>query len=374
MAFRMRNSAMVEAASASTLVPVLGLDIGGANLKAASTEGSSAAIVFPMWQAADELAKALVELASRVANDSHRVAVTMTGELADCFETRSEGVSEILRHVENAFPKQSLWVYQVDGGWSRPAEARADPWSVAASNWHAAAQFFARELESAALGDDLIQAAYASRHRQVVLVDIGSTTVDVIPLARGRVVTDSKTDRDRLTQQELVYTGLERTPIASLVNVFRIESNEIPVMRERFADISDAHLLLGLSDEDPGNHDTADGRPRTFGFAHARMARMVGEDSTTLSQSSAIDMAEQSVDAQMDLICNAIVTVSERHYGSLKNALVLFSGHAGELVGRITNRFEPHVEFADISTVLGGELSRCAPAYAVACLGRELEE
>jgi probable H4MPT-linked C1 transfer pathway protein len=365
---------MVETSSAGTASPVLGLDIGGANLKAASSEGKSSSMVFPMWQAADGLADSLVELTSCFAGDLHDLAVTMTGELADCFGTRSEGVSEILRHVEAAFPKQNVWVYRVDGGWSRPSEAKLDPWSVAASNWHAAAQFFAGELESGTLGDDLLAKAYERKQHQAILVDIGSTTVDVIPLAGGRVVTNSRTDGDRLIQQELVYTGLERTPIATLVDVFRVESVRIPVMRERFADISDAHLLLGLMDEEPENCDTADRRPRTVEFAHARLARMVGEDCTTLSKSSAREMAEQSVHAQLNLICDAIASVGTLQFGGCENAFLLFSGHAGEFAKRITDRLGEQVEFADISALLGGELSRCAPAYAVACLCRELQE
>ena len=352
---------------------VLGLDIGGANLKAASSDGKSSSLVFPMWQAADGLTAALVDLGRRVESDPQRVAVTMTGELADCFATRSEGVAAILGHVESAFSELSVWVYRVDGAWSGPAAAKADPWSVAASNWHAAASFFAGQLHSKSLREHSVQEAYERAGRQAILIDIGSTTVDVIPIANGQVVTESKTDRDRLMSRELVYTGVERTPVASLLNEFQIGSERVPVMRERFADSSDAHLLLGITKEEPANLDTADGRPRTVEFACARMARMIGEDGSTLSENTAIEMAEQTVAAQLSLICEAVEAVGVRYFGSLEPTLLLFSGHAGACVERIVRELGATLEFADVSAVLGAELSRCAPAYAVARLCAAME-
>ena len=67
---------------------VLGLDIGGANLKAAHSDGSARAIAFPLWKHPERLTAELATLcATMPPNDL--LAVTMTGELCDCFETRA---------------------------------------------------------------------------------------------------------------------------------------------------------------------------------------------------------------------------------------------------------------------------------------------
>ena len=64
---------------------VLGLDIGGANIKAAVNDGRSIEIGFPLWKRSPELVDVLqADILARFSDCDH-VAVTMTGELCDCF-------------------------------------------------------------------------------------------------------------------------------------------------------------------------------------------------------------------------------------------------------------------------------------------------
>ena len=76
----------------------LGLDIGGANLKAANAAGWAQSIPFALWRDPAGLAAALAELIAQ-APAADRLAVTMTGELCDCFRTKAEGVRHILAAV-----------------------------------------------------------------------------------------------------------------------------------------------------------------------------------------------------------------------------------------------------------------------------------
>ena len=73
----------------------IGLDIGGANLKAANGAGWARSIAFPLWREPDRLSAALLALI-RTAPTSGSVAATMTAELCDCFRTKLEGVAHIL--------------------------------------------------------------------------------------------------------------------------------------------------------------------------------------------------------------------------------------------------------------------------------------
>src|SRR5262245_12683386 len=100
---------------------VLGLDIGGANLKAAHVRGSARSIPFALWKSPGGLANALRQL---LACFSHfdLLAVTMTGELCDCFETKTQGVEAILDAVVVASPGVPIRVWQTTGRFTDPAE------------------------------------------------------------------------------------------------------------------------------------------------------------------------------------------------------------------------------------------------------------
>ncbi|MCA9182414.1 MAG: hypothetical protein KDA51_13205, partial [Planctomycetales bacterium] len=279
---------------------VLGIDIGGAHIKLANSVGQSAAWYFPMWSAADELANSLrqgIECFSKDTRSTYsHIAVTMTGEMADCFATRAAGVEFILQQVASALTTVELHVYSVDGSWLTPQSACQRPWDVAASNWHALAEWIVRYV-------------VADCDNLRLVLDIGSTTVDVIPIIGRRIATTARCDSERLRMRQLVYTGVGRTPIAAILTSATLDGVHWPLVAERFATSDDAYVALGIvpaadlmwpdappsdcsmwPDAPPSESlprrlgrygsdaDTADGRPRTVSAARARLARMLGED------------------------------------------------------------------------------------------------
>src|SRR5262249_30478065 len=144
----------------------LGLDVGGANLKLADGRGWAVSRPFPLWRQPSGLAPAIAELLAD-APPAARLAVTMTGEVADCLATERAGGPAILQAVESAaasrgLAREALRVYLTSGGLAPPAEAREQPLRAAAANWHALARFAGRFVP----------------HGPAVLIDIGSTTSD----------------------------------------------------------------------------------------------------------------------------------------------------------------------------------------------------
>src|SRR5262249_59450212 len=103
------------------------------------------------------------------------------------------------------------------------------------------------------------------------LVELGQTRIALIPLWEGEPRRKGRTDPERLKARELVYTGVRRTPVCALMDG--------DGMAEFFATTLDVYLVLGRIPEDRSDRDTADGRPATVDFAHARLARMLGGDS-----------------------------------------------------------------------------------------------
>ncbi len=338
---------------------VIGCDIGGANLKLADCSGRCAVRAFPMWLKPNELASALRQMISEFqVTGETQLAVTMTGELADCFATRRDGVHQIVLQIEQAFVPERTRIYAVGNHWLSTTQAITAPWEVAASNWHALATWIGTFVT----------------HPVDLVVDIGSTTVDIIPMqpsASGHScpATAARTDRDRLELGQLVYTGLERTPIAAIVREITVDGRRCPVMAERFATSDDCYLALDLTPESPSDCDTADNRPRTRAGAHARLARMIGEDSETLSVDAARQIAGQVIDAQAIQVAEAIARNLTRFTANAAMVHITVVGHGRELAKRaIAKLSRPAPAVTWLADQISPSAARCAPALAVAFL------
>src|SRR3954451_23197905 len=242
----------------------LAVDIGGANVKAAWLRGTSLRTVsrpFEVWRDRRALGGVLREVAAEVAaGPADAVAVTTTAELSDAFRTKREGVAFVLDAAEAALGDRSLSVLTTAGELVSVEAARARPWDVAAANWMATAL------------------AVAGAHPDALLVDVGSTTTDIVPIAAGRVAASARTDLERLLAGELVYTGVLRTNLAAIAPRVPVRGDWCPVSSEYFAISGDVHLVLGHLSPDAYDCPTPDGRAATVPFARERIARLVCSD------------------------------------------------------------------------------------------------
>jgi probable H4MPT-linked C1 transfer pathway protein len=378
---------------------VLGLDIGGANLKAAAADKRAVSVPFPLWREPGGLPAKLAELLAHFP-DADEFAVTMTGELCDCYETKRQGVNAILTAVQNVSRSRPIRVWGTGGAFLNVEEARRDYLKVAAANWHALATFAGGFVPGG----------------KSILVDVGTTTSDVIPILDGVPVPKGKTDPDRLSNYELVYSGVRRTPICALLGS--------DVAAELFATTRDAYLLLGLVPEDATDTDTADGRPATRDHAHARMSRMVCGDAETTWADITQALAGRARDVQIRQLaaaCNQawwrLDTLRPSRVGELAQEvfrrrkqnpdadhgelyeqlraecrrhrvtyiccgsgefLAQEARHDTELdekflkhVRRLLNGEDTEPDFISLADRLGPAASGCAPAYALAVLGAE---
>jgi hypothetical protein len=283
------------------------------------------------------------------------VALTMTGELADCFRTKADGVEHILNSVEAAFPSSVIRIWQSGAEFFNAEEAREFPILVAAANWHGLATWAGRACP---LGASM-------------LIDIGSTTTDIIPLSNGTPIPEGGTDPARLLSGELVYTGVRRTPLCAVTQQIEFRGQLVGVAAELFATTRDVYQWLGDLPEDPEDVDTANNRPATREFARDRLVRMLCADSDEIDDRETDDLARQWAAAQRGQIRHAIARVLARHSGSLK--MVMISGE-GEFLARQVIDEIPELAGVDVlslAKVLGPEHSVGACAYAVARLASE---
>ena len=329
--------------------PIIGWDVGGVNLKAARlADGVLAAATdaFELQRAPDRLPAALAALARRLQgrpDDLH--AVTMTAELSQYFRTKREGVAFVLDALAAAFPGAAVHVWGTDGRFHTPERARAEPLLAAASNWAATATFVALHTPDA------------------ILIDVGSTTADIVPIVGGQVAALGRTDPERLRSGELVYTGALRTPVEAVVRRVPFGTGEASVSAEGFALTGDLHVWLGGLAVEDYTVATPDGRPPTREFAGERLARVVCGDRETVTDADIDRIARAAAGAQVDEVAEAIRRVRKRHPG-LTTAVIT---GLGDFIasGAAVRAGLRGISLADL---LGRDAARAAPAAAVAHL------
>ena len=334
---------------------LIGLDIGGANLKLSNGIDRTVEIPFPMWKDPESLAATLQSLESMLSESPDIIALTMTGELADCFRTKAEGVERILSSVEAAFPQAEIRVWQTGAEFFNAEEAREFPILVAAANWNALATWAGRACPQGAS----------------LLIDIGSTTTDIIPLSNGTPVTEGGTDPARLLSGELVYTGVRRTPLCAVARQVEFRGQSVGVAAELFATTRDVYLWLGQLPENPEDVDTANSRPATREFARDRLVRMLCADTDEIDEQETDELARQWAATQRDQIRNAITQVLARQASSPK--MVMLSGEGEFLARQVIDEIPElaNVEVLSLAQVLGPDHSVGACAFAVARLASE---
>lgn len=357
---------------------VIGWDVGGANVKAvrvrfsgdSSTVTESRVAIQPLalWREPDRLAATLAAIGARL-GAADVMAITMTAELADCFATKREGVRFVLDSFRRALPDAGLRVYGLDGSFHTFEAAHREPLRFAATNWLATASWVAQRVADA------------------LLLDIGGTTTDIVPIVSGHVRARGRTDTERLGLGELVYTGILRTPVCALVRRVPVHGAWCRVAAEHFAIAADAYLWLRRIEPDEYTCETPDGRGTTRRDCGRRLARLVCADGESFSDEHITDIARRVVAAQRRVIAMAVddvlarlgdeapthaviagssdrlaATVARRASLNVRRLVDLFGsdrGGADEDVARSAYSREPF---------RGADLAAAAPAAAVAFL------
>lgn len=317
---------------------IIGLDIGGANTKLASSDGTVVELHYlPLWKNT-RLPEVLKEISQRL--KSEKVAVVMTGELADCFEDKEQGIRFIKETVDSAFGSEKVSYVNSQGRFQKETDNIRE---LAAANWAASARLIGKEI-----GDCLF-------------VDVGSTTSDIIPIASGEHRA-GHTDFERLLRSELVYAGTLRTNLAALLEKVKLEQGICRISSELFATTADAYLILGKINESMYTCETADGAGRSRIESMRRIARLVCADLSEIEEQEIYEIAEQVREKQVFALAEAISEVANRN--GLKK--VAAAGLGEFLIVEAAERLG--FECVSVAGHWGEEISKVFPAYAAARL------
>ena len=384
---------------------IIGWDVGGAHLKAAllGPDGALQQVLqvpCPLWRGLHELELAIdiVLNAFKVSSALH--AVTMTGELVDLFANRREGVLAISRVMQtklNCAPNLNCLKFytgvlnpalnsNLNPNLVRPLSATGfvsfdeveDYWPfIASANWQASASFVAQKIEFG------------------LFVDIGSTTTDFVLLENNKPACIGFTDAARMQTDELVYTGVVRTPLMAVAQRIEFQRAMTSVAAEFFATSADVYRLTGDLSAEDDMADTADAQDKGQLTSARRIARMIGHDVEDAPIMDWHNLAEQFKWQQI----SRLQTVVTKHISRLSNenkkqSMVLIgSGAGGFLVAAIAKNLAiPYIDVAnliilnkensesqiscvdDSAIAIRRRASVCLPAYALAYLVQQLLE
>jgi hypothetical protein len=270
----------------------------------------------------------------------------MTAELSDAFRTKREGVLFVMDGVREAFPRNPVFVLDCNGEFAALGEARSRPLEFAATNWVAAALFA------------------ASRVDDCVLVDVGSTTTDIVPIRGGILACEGRTDLARLTAGELVYTGVLRTNPNTLTATVPVRGRPCRVAAEHFAVMADAYVLLGRLSAADYTCSTPDGRDTSRAACCERLARLVCGDREMLSETEVIKIARYLAERQLQVVSEGLLQVMSR-WDAPAEAPVAPAGVGAFLAAEVAGRLGLGV----LPTgSIWGEEGAALPAAAAACL------
>ncbi|MFL9929222.1 hydantoinase/oxoprolinase family protein [Paraburkholderia sp. RL18-103-BIB-C] len=339
---------------------VFGWDVGGAHVKVSMADGSATVLDVaqwpcPLWQGLDHLERTIGLVferwaQARTAGAQH--AVTMTGEMVDLFGDRAEGVRAIVATLAQRLGAR-LRFYAGDAGWLA-ADACAAGWRhVASANWLATARWVCTRVADA------------------VLIDIGSTTTDIIPMVGGRVVACASTDAGRLATGELVYQGVVRTPLCGVAHRIEFAGVTVNVMNEWFATTADVYRLTGELDPLHDAHPSADQGPKTEAASRARLARMIGRDAHEAGPPEWRGFAQRWRALQLREIGVNLARVVAVH-PELAAAPLLGAGCGRFLVAALArDEARGYIDFGTLAGVpdsCAAWAATCAPSVAVALL------
>ncbi|WP_456474711.1 hydantoinase/oxoprolinase family protein [Candidatus Pyrohabitans sp.] len=311
---------------------ILTLDIGGANTKLLLFNEAREEVVknevhyFPFWRRKGELRGFL----RSIAPPAESVAVTLTAELSDVFESKQEGVDYVTSMVKELFPEARF--LSVEKRLVEEPESFAE---LAGANYVASVYYLERFSGEG------------------VLLDIGSTTCDVVPFRRGEVLY-RKTDLERLFAGQLVYTGYLRTPLSTIAEKIPFRGYLIRPASEYFAITADLYLILGELTE--YSCDTPDGGEKNREAALRRVARLLCADLSEVGEAELLELCRYLAERQAGNIAEALRRVGEGYGLS-----IAYLAGIGRALGR---------RAAMAANLAWRDLAEVTPAYDnLPCLG-----
>ncbi len=200
----------------------LGVDIGGAHIKIIGLDKSREICLveyrkFYFWEEYKNFHNE-IDYINSLSIKNIKCAITMTAELCDVFENRKEGFEFIKNECQRIKFNYFFYVNKKNN-FSRIEDSSHK--DIISMNWHSMGKYLKNIFSDA------------------ILIDFGSTTTDFVHVKNGIISNKFFDDFSRLNNNELIYTGVIRTPIFGLQKAINYKGMEFKIIPEQFSTTGD---------------------------------------------------------------------------------------------------------------------------------------
>lgn len=288
-------------------IKYLGIDIGGAHLKCIGLNKNKEIklveyISYKIWSSSNQLKRNLQNLSNKIRSNRTLCGITMSAELCDIFPNRENGVKELTKLCK--ILKFNKLYYTCN----KPTFS-FDPKAseIMSMNWHSIGRLCEKKI------------------KDCIIIDFGSTTTDFICIKNFKFLNKCFTDFSRLNNHELLYTGIIRTPIFSLLKKIIIDKKNYNLIPEYFSDMSDIYRIKKILNKNIDLDETSDGRGKSQIESKIRVSRNLGFDYDKSKNNIIEKICNKLSDYQLTAIKNNLSTIKLK-YKLPKNTKIVLSG------------------------------------------------
>ena len=321
---------------------ITGWDIGGAHIKAVKIDflkknSTTEQVYSPIWKNINNLKKSIKLIKNKLGKTNYH-AITMTAELADIFRDRVNGVKYIVNLSSKILGEKNIFFYSKKT-FLKKKLAIKKTFELNSMNWHATASFISNSFPNC------------------ILIDVGSTTTDIIPIKNKRIISRSVTDYQRLKSNELIYLGVLRTPIQAI-------EKKKNLINENFANLSDVYRILNKIPNTIDLLPTLDNKTKSKHDSARRIARIFGQDYKKKHFLKWKKTAYQIEDEQLKILKSVIKKIEKKNF--IKKVPVIGAGIGEFLVKKICNKKKYFSFYSKINHIKKNKAINCESAISVA--------
>jgi len=338
-----------------TEVKYLGIDIGGAHLKYIGVNKKKEIklvnyIPYKIWSSSNQLEKCLQNLSNNIRSKETICGITMSAELCDVFPNRENGVKELIRLCKILKSNKLYYTFKKSVFSEEPKASE-----IMSMNWHSIGRLCEKRI------------------KDCIIIDFGSTTTDFICIKNFKFINKNFTDFSRLNNHELLYTGISRTPIFSLLKNIIINKKNYNLIPEYFSDMSDVYRIIKMLNRNIDLDDTRDGRGKSQIASKVRVSRNLGFDYDKSKSNIIEKFCNKLSDYQLMEIKNNISALKFKHKLA-NNTKIVLSGIGQDILYRFLTK--KNVNVLKLHEVLKiknkNNATNHAPALSIALLLSEI--
>ena len=329
---------------------IIGWDIGGAHIKAAKIDfnkktSKTKQIYSPIWKNLNYLKKSIKLIKKKLGKTNYH-AITMTAELSDIFPDRKNGVNHVVNLSSKILGEKNIFFYSKKSFLIKKLAIKK-PFELNSMNWHATASFVSNFFPNC------------------ILVDIGSTTSDIIPIKNKEIISKDVSDYQRLKSNELIYLGVLRTPIQAV-------ERKKNLINENFANLSDVYRVLNKIPNTLDLLPTLDNKTKNKHDSARRIARIFGKDYKKNHFLKWKKIAYQIEGEHLKILKSVIKKIEKKNF--LKKVPIIGAGIGEFLVKKIYNKKKYFSFYSTVNHIKKNKVINCESAISVAfILNRFLE-